>query len=152
MTIVTATNQTNSPFSLVDAAGKMVHFGVGKSVTGDFIGPDLAYLEFLEAALATGTVREDTIPTNTVEPTITGVAQVGVELTGSDGTWTGEPVPTLTRRWLADGEEIDGATRSTYTPVEGDVGALISFMVTGTNVAGSDIGVSDETAAVIAAE
>ena len=38
-------------------------------------------------------------PANTSLPTITGTAAVGQLLTGSDGTWTGSPTPTLTHKW-----------------------------------------------------
>ena len=91
-------------------------------------------------------------PANTVLPTITGTAQVGVELSASTGTWTGNPTPTYTYQWLADATEIDGATDSTYTPVEGDLGKALTITVTGTNSEGSDSATSAATDAVIAAE
>ena len=91
-------------------------------------------------------------PENTAVPTITGTAQVGVELSASTGTWTGNPTPTYAYQWQADGSDIADATDSTYTPVEDDVGKKLTVTVTGTNSEGSDSATSAETDAVIAAE
>lgn len=88
-------------------------------------------------------------PTNTVAPSIGGTAQVGSTLSGNDGTWTGSP--TYSRQWKADGANIAGATGTTYVPVTGDIGKVITFAVTGTNVGGSAAGTSSATSAVVAA-
>lgn len=88
-------------------------------------------------------------PTNTVLPAISGTAQVGETLTALEGTWTGGPA--YTYAWEADGSAIAGATSRTYTPVVGDVGAVLTVVVTGTNSAGSASAESVATAAVIAA-
>ena len=90
-------------------------------------------------------------PENTAVPTITGTAQVGVELTASTGTWTGSPTPTYAYQWAAGGVDITDATASTYTPVTGDVGKTLTVTVTGTNSKGSDSATSAATDAVIAA-
>ncbi len=68
--------------------------------------------------------------TNSVAPSITGTAQVGQTLTAHDGTWGPSPV-TTTRQWLADGEEIEGATGVTFVPTSGQIGRSISLQVTG---------------------
>ncbi len=91
------------------------------------------------------------IPANTVAPAITGTAQVGQTLTVSNGTWTGNPTPTFTRQWKANGTNISGATATTYVPVVGDIGKTITCTVTGTNMVGSAQATSAATAAVIAA-
>jgi hypothetical protein len=91
-----------------------------------------------------------TLPANTVAPAITGTAQVGVTLTADEGTWTGIPTPTLTLQWFADGVAIAGATASTYDPVAGDIGAVITVRVTATNVRGTVSVTSAPTAAVVA--
>lgn len=91
------------------------------------------------------------VPANTVLPTITGVAQVGVTLTAANGTWTGNPTPTFTRQWKAAGTNISGATSSTYITVTGDIGKVITCVVTGTNNQGTASATSAATAAVIAA-
>ncbi len=87
-------------------------------------------------------------PVNTVAPTITGTATVGQTLTGANGTWTGKETPVLTRQWRRGGVAISGATAATYLLAAPDVGAAITFAVTGTNWAGAVVGVSTATAAV----
>ena len=87
-------------------------------------------------------------PGNTVAPSITGTAKVGKTLTAADGTWTGSPV--RTRKWLADGATIPGATGTTYVPLIGDIGKTIAVAVTGKNANGTVTVASASTAAVIA--
>lgn len=148
MATVTATNLTNSPFDFLDSDNETVRFPAFGTATGDFTGSQLDLLEFW---IALGGFTEVVLnpPVNTALPTITGTAQVGVELTGSNGTWANDP--TFTYQWNADGAPISGATGSTYTPVEGDVGAVLSFTVTATNDDGSTSATSANTEAVIAA-
>src|SRR6478609_2865922 len=88
-------------------------------------------------------------PRNTVLPTITGTAQVGQTLTRTTGTWV--PTGTFTQQWYAAGVAISGATRTTYVPVVGDVGKVITVRVTATNNRGATVATSAGTAAVIAA-
>lgn len=90
-------------------------------------------------------------PANTVLPTITGTAQVGVELTATPGTWTGSPAPTFAYQWQAGGTDIAGAMNATYTPVAGDVGKTLAVVVTASNSQGDTSATSAATAAVIAA-
>lgn len=90
------------------------------------------------------------VPSNTVLPTITGTAKVGVVLTASKGTWLGTPTPTYTYQWKKAGVAIAGQTATTYTPVTGDIGAVLSVTVTGVNFAGSASASSANTAAVVA--
>ena len=66
------------------------------------------------------------------EPTITGDARVGAVLTAETGEWAGGT--TFGYEWLADGAPIEGATAATYTVQPGDLGAVISAMVTGGHV------------------
>jgi hypothetical protein len=99
----------------------------------------------------TAAVAAATAPANTVAPTITGTAQEGQTLTAHDGTWTGLPTPTITRQWKKNGVAIGGATGTTYVPVTGDIGAVITLTVTGTNVNSAVSATSAATSAVIAA-
>lgn len=93
---------------------------------------------------------------NTVAPAITGTAQVGQTLTVTNGTWAG-PARTFTRQWLRNGAPIAAATGTTYVPVVGDIGAVITCQVTATvnaNIAGSGVqlkALSNATAAVVTA-
>lgn len=89
------------------------------------------------------------VPTNTVLPAVSGVAQVGEILTAWEGIWIGSPA--FTYAWEADGVPIGGATSSTYTPIIGQIGDAITVVVTGTNSAGSAPAESAGTAPVIAA-
>lgn len=90
-------------------------------------------------------------PANTVVPSITGTARVGFTLTAASGTWTGKPVPVLTRQWKANGVVIPGATAATYVVLVGDLGKTITVTVTGTSSQGATSATSAATAAVIAA-
>jgi hypothetical protein len=93
-------------------------------------------------------------PSNTVPPTVTGVAQQGQTLTASPGTWTGNPVPTYTYQWQrcntagANCVNIASATAQTYQPVTADVGATVRVNVTATNSAGTSTTPSAATATV----
>lgn len=88
-------------------------------------------------------------PANTVLPAISGIAQVGEVLTAWEGVWTGSP--TFTYAWEADGTPIVGATSKTYTPVIGQIGDVITVVVTGTNTDSAVAAESVGTAAVIGA-
>ena len=66
---------------------------------------------------------------NTPTPTVSGTPKVAVPLTATTGIW--DDGVTLAYQWTADGTDISGATSSTYTPVAGDVGKVITVKVTG---------------------
>lgn len=88
-------------------------------------------------------------PTNSALPAISGIAQVGQVLTAWSGIWGNSPA--FAFAWKADGAPIPGATAPTYTPVVGQIGAVITVVVTGSNSAGSAPAESTATAAVVAA-
>lgn len=91
-------------------------------------------------------------PTNTLLPSISGVAQEDEVLTAVPGVWTGNP--TFTYQWQEDDSgwgNISGATGKTYTPVTGNVGNQLRVVVTGTNSEGSASATSAATDAVIGA-
>lgn len=102
------------------------------------------------SASSTGITVIADAPTNSVSPAITGTAQVGSTLTLSNGTWAGTATITFAYAWAKDGATITGASASTYVPVVGDIGGLITGTVTATNVAGSVAKTSAATVAVIA--
>lgn len=80
-------------------------------------------------------------PAFTVQPSIGsgGLSSVvvGTVLTANDGTVTGSPTPTKTRRWLRDGVAITSATGASYTTVSGDDGKTITLEVTASNGVGT---------------
>jgi hypothetical protein len=76
-------------------------------------------------------------PVCTVQPNIAliGSLEVGQQLAGAAGTWSGSP--TYARQWDRDGAPIAGATAPGYTLVAADIGAMIGLTVTATNSGGS---------------
>jgi hypothetical protein len=86
-----------------------------------------------------------TAPTNTVLPAITGTPTSGQTLSVSDGTWTGDAPIVYAYQWKADGTTISGATISTYTLTDTEIGKVITCTVTATNAAGSASATSDAT-------
>ena len=88
---------------------------------------------------------------NLTRPTISGTAQAGQTLTGTNGTFRGNSTITIARQWLKNGVVIGGATNATYVVQAGDVGTTITFRNVATNVFGSVTSTSAATAAVIAA-
>ncbi len=85
-------------------------------------------------------------------PTISGTARVGETLSASTAGISdadGLERATFAYRWLLDGSEL-GATRQTYTVVEGDVGHALSVRVTFTDDAGYEESLTSQpTAAVV---
>lgn len=67
----------------------------------------------------------------TSKPTVSGLPQIGAQLTAVPGQWGPSPV-TLDFQWLRGGAPIAGATKATYVPVEVDEGQVLSVRVTGT--------------------
>lgn len=89
-------------------------------------------------------------PVCTVPPAITGTAQAGVTLSGSDGTWTGGSG--FAYQWFRGGVAITGATANTYALTSSDVGFAITFRVEALDAThGSTYATSSATSTVIAA-
>lgn len=90
-------------------------------------------------------------PTVIDAPGVTGTPQVGVQLTGTDGSASGDPTPTVSsRQWqysdsgsgAADGD-ISGATNANYTPSETYVGKYVRRATVWSNTNGTATGYSD---------
>jgi hypothetical protein len=64
---------------------------------------------------------------NTREPTVVGVARVGVPLTADKGTWT--PKASIAYQWVVGTTEVPGATSSSFTPRPQDVGKPVQVEV-----------------------
>ena len=91
-------------------------------------------------------------PVNTVRPVVSGLAQRGLVLTGTPGTWSGLGNE-LSYQWQssADGVTwgaIAGATSPKYTLAVADVGSVLRLLVTATNPDGVASAASAATAVV----
>ena len=107
-------------------------------VTGDVFSQDGVWGT---AALVTGEA-----PENITLPFITGTVENGETLTVSNGGWL--DVDEFSYQWKAGGVNISGATSKTYTLTTGEVGDIITCVVTGTNDFGTDSATSLPTDAV----
>lgn len=87
-------------------------------------------------------------PVNTVLPSVSGTANPGQTLTGTDGTWTGSS--SLSRQWMREDVAIPDETSSTYVVRSNDVGTNITFRVTAVNSGGSTDADSSDTLIVYA--
>lgn len=76
------------------------------------------------------------VPVNTVAPVVMGTSAVGQTLTTDNGTWSNAPT-SFAYAWRRGGVDIAGATTSTYTLVQADVGALVTCRVFATNAGGT---------------
>lgn len=73
-------------------------------------------------------------PINLTLPLITGLNTLGATLSGSNGTWSGNPDTfTYTYQWKRNGVNISGATNNTYVTTILDSEADITFEVTANN-------------------
>jgi hypothetical protein len=80
-------------------------------------------------------------PYNVVQPFVTASATPVVEgtvLTRNNGSWKGAAPINITQQWLRNGVPISGATSTTYTITDIDVGTAITCAVTGTNNYGNN--------------
>ena len=104
-----------------------------------------------------GAARTANPPRNTQPPTISGTTTQGQQLTGTTGTWSGAAPITYTYSWRrcdstgGSCSGISGATSSTYTLTNVDVGAAIRLRVTASNSDGTVSSTSVPTAVVAAA-
>lgn len=97
-------------------------------------------VSILFGALGGGASASETPPVNTKKPTVSpSKSYIGDTLTGTQGTWTGEPTG-YSYEWQRCGakcEAISGQTGTTYTATPSDAGKTLVFVVTATNSAGS---------------
>ena len=113
----------------------------GKAITVTVTFTDDAGHEESLTSAATAAVTARPNRPATGAPTISGTAQVSIELTAdtsgiADADGLDDAV--FSYQWSAGGTAIDGATASTYTPTEGDEGQAITVTVTFTDDAGHE--------------
>jgi hypothetical protein len=93
-------------------------------------------------------------PTNTTEPSISGIAKVGSTLQASRGKWAGETPITYTYVWLRCSDkgdncaEIQGANDPTYEVRDSDAGKTIRVRVIARNDVGASSAISNPTSVV----
>jgi len=123
------------------------------------IGAIVAALALAAVGLTViGTASAAPNPVNTVAPNVTGAAQQGQTLTTTNGTWTNSGTGlTFTVRWQRCNPNatacanITGATGSTYTLGQADVGSTVRSDVTAMDSDGTDDAPSAVTSTVTAA-
>lgn len=110
--------------------------------------------------VAGAVARPSAGPTNTADPTITGVALTGNTLQASPGTWSPTTGVTFAYRWLrcdaAGGDDssdktcatVDGATRQSYTLVSADIGKRMRVRVSASSKGGTTQATSAATSVV----
>ena len=92
-------------------------------------------------------------PANTALPSISGTAMVGQQLSGSNGSWSGNPT-SFAYQWErcdangANCSAIAGATSNTYSLSSADVSSTLRIAVTASNSAGSTTATSQQSAVV----
>jgi hypothetical protein len=74
---------------------------------------------------------------STAAPGLSRSALVGVTLSCSDGTWTGDGPIAFSHQWLRDGTAITGATSGSYVVAPADAGHGLSCRVTAQNAYGN---------------
>ena len=100
------------------------------------------------------------IPTNTVAPVASGVAQDGQLLSTTNGTWTGTATVTVGSgyQWQTATDagfttsvlNIGGATASTYLLTAAEIGLYVRCIVMSVNVAAIGLGYSNSLGPVVA--
>lgn len=121
---------------------RLVTFGVAMACLGTF------------AAIGAAQTAAEA-PRNTARPIVTGDPTVGRILTAEQGTWTGDPLPAFTYRWLRCNRAglgcgfIPRAAGSTYAVRLADAGRRIRAAVTATNTSGTTTVRSPATPVVV---
>ncbi|MDQ1702775.1 MAG: large repetitive protein, partial [Frankiaceae bacterium] len=119
------------------------------TTTGDY---------YIPAAVALTTDEWAPVATTpAVPPAITGAAVDQQTLTSSTGDWNASATPTYTYQWRrcdsagASCVNIAGATASTYVVTAADIGSTLRVVVTATNIVGTGVQTSAQTAVVTSA-
>jgi hypothetical protein len=89
-------------------------------------------------------------PSNTIAPVVSGTVQEGNALSCTTGTWAGS-VTSYAYQWKRGATNISGATGSSHTLVDADIGQNISCVVTATNAGGSGNATSNSVGPVLTA-
>lgn len=153
-------NNNNYAFREVRADGTTATNGTHKYNRGLVTGPrspggrnedfdlEIFTLGLQQEEIVVNPLSSGNPPVLTVNPAITGTAEVGETLTADDGTFTGDAVITYVWQWFAGGVAIPGATATTFALTSAQLGKVITVRVVATNASGSASGYSAATTAV----
>lgn len=118
---------------------------VGATVSVSVTGRKSGYLPVTRTSTPTAKVAAKTLTSPT--PTVSGSAKQSSRLTAVSGTWTSGTK--LAYQWRRDGAAIGGATGSTYTPVERDIGKRLTVTVTGSKAGHTTVARTSKATAVV---
>ncbi len=143
----TLSGVTTAISGATSATYEVVAGDLGATLTVTSTGVLGGYASTSMTSAATSSVASGVFSASPV-PTISGTAAVGETLTAITGTWT--PTATLGYQWKRDGQNISGATTSTYALQHADADKFITVAVTGTRSSYSSI--TRTSAATVAVE
>src|SRR6185312_15676244 len=111
----------------------------GKSLRVSVTGTNSQGSVTVTSAQTSAVATAPSVPSNTIAPAVSGLATVGQTLTGSAGTWVGNPTPTTSIAWqrCSGGSCVTVGSDSTYTLTSDDAGSTLRIAVTATNSLGS---------------
>ena len=126
-----------------DPAGSLLTNGAAPVVSQDLSASAFPETAAKGAVAATATPGSGFSPPSwDVDPTVTGIAEVGQELTGDDGDIANGTVND--RQWLREGRAIAGAINPTYTLVPADEGTIVAYAVEASGPGGFNFAVSPD--------
>ena len=148
--VITSYTATSSPGNITgtlsqSGSGTITVTGLTQGTSYTFTVKATNSIGSSSASSASNSITTYVAPSNTVVPVLSGTASFGQTLSSSTGTWTGTAPISYTYQWSRDLINISGATSSSYTVVQADMGARLRCTVTGTNLYGSAIGTSSPT-------
>jgi hypothetical protein len=134
--------------------------GLGRILFGVALGTLALALGTLAVSSSEGAAAQSAAPVNTGEPSISGRAEQGRNLSASNGSWSGTQPLSFAYQWVrcgADGGRpdggdctvISGATKRNYGLVRADVDFRLRVRVTASNSQGSSTAASNPTATVV---
>jgi hypothetical protein len=140
---VAVSGATGTTYTLGDA-------DVGKQISAQVTYTDgQGTVETVTSAQTSAVANVNDAPTG--QPVISGTVSAGRNLTVStSGIADADGLGAMSVQWLRDGVAISGATGTTYTPDDGDVGKRISVQVTYTDGQGTSETVTSAQTAEVA--
>lgn len=145
----------STPAFTVATTGGALHIGSTSSDTFKGAVDEVALYDHVLTPAEIGShYQSSSLPFATTAPYVTGIPQVGHDLTVTGAAWTG--TPTTSRQWqrcdATSCNDIGGATGPTYTLTAPDVGDTIQVVETATNATGSVAVDSIDVGPVVAAD